>query len=658
DEATLAKFSGNVNSPTQSDPLDVLYLATRPGNGAVFLYWAFQSGSYGQVLIRRDTTTFPDATSDGTFVYNGTGDTTGDTRSFTDGIANGIVNGTKYYYTAFAHNGAGSYAPGLNAVSAADVLPDDLVGYYQFFGAGNTDDSSGKRHDGEKFGDADSTGDLKDRTNQAFHFDGDDDYMEIDNPFIDPTGDTEDDFTIAFWLRTGQTDGTSDGHWYDGRSLVDGRVDEDWNDFGVALGDGKIMFGTGNSGTDKIIVGDSTVANEEWHQVAVTRTRSDGVMKIYVDGQLDGQGAMANDITLDDPYLLRIGAAPYAENFYRGDIDEIRFYAAALSDVDVHKLYSHPLNLTLPHTAQTTCYNTAGAEITCPDPENSLAQDGSYIANQLSFTENGDDTVSDNVTGLMWQQSDDNTARTHADADTYCDNLELPASGFTDWRLPNIRELLRMTNFGTFNPAVDYLFYFTDNAEYWSDTEDGLNSGYYWTLDAGIGSAFSRAETELVRCVRGGDIYAPVLTADSTSVRDKNTGLVWQKSGDTTADSWENAVDYCEGLTHDSLGMADMTDWRLPNIKELASIIDYFAATAPVVSADFSNTGSSAYWSTTTDESTPSNAWTVDFGDGSIASGDKTASTGIRCVRGGVDTVVQTAGLFGSAFFGTDVYGN
>ena len=57
----------------------------------------------------------------------------------------------------------------------------------------------------------------------------------------------------------------------------------------------------------------------------------------------------------------------------------------------------------LPDTGQGTCYS-GGTEITCPTPGQPLAQDGSYIINPLSYTDNGNGTVTDNNAGLMWQR--------------------------------------------------------------------------------------------------------------------------------------------------------------------------------------------------------------------------------------------------------------
>ena len=82
----------------------------------------------------------------------------------------------------------------------------------------------------------------------------------------------------------------------------------------------------------------------------------------------------------------------------------------------------------LPDTGQTKCYNSSGTEISC----SGTGQDGAYNINPRSYTDNGNGTITDNVTGLVWQKEDDNTTRTWAAAGTYCDGLIL--GGQSDWR--------------------------------------------------------------------------------------------------------------------------------------------------------------------------------------------------------------------------------
>lgn len=115
--------------------------------------------------------------------------------------------------------------------------------------------------------------------------------------------------------------------------------------------------------------------------------------------------------------------------------------------------------------------------------------------------------------------------------------------------------------------------------------------------------------------------------ADGT-VTDNNTGLMWQKSepGELV---WENALTYCEGL---SLSIYD--DWRLPNIKEIESIIDDNMDNPAIDTNFFPDAYTSNYWSSTTDANGSWNAWRVHFLDGFVDCISKTNNFYVRCVRG------------------------
>ncbi|MBN2782888.1 MAG: DUF1566 domain-containing protein [Campylobacterales bacterium] len=122
-------------------------------------------------------------------------------------------------------------------------------------------------------------------------------------------------------------------------------------------------------------------------------------------------------------------------------------------------------------------------------------------------------------------------------------------------------------------------------------------------------------------------------TRDATKeiVTDNVTKLVWQDNSDAKelTKTWQEAIDYCEALD-----LGGYSDWRLPDIKELQSIVDdskYY----PAINAVFENITSDLYWSSTTDASYTSNAWYVYFSDGSTYSYNETFSRYVRCVRGG-----------------------
>ena len=119
------------------------------------------------------------------------------------------------------------------------------------------------------------------------------------------------------------------------------------------------------------------------------------------------------------------------------------------------------------------------------------------------------------------------------------------------------------------------------------------------------------------------------LLADFTKsgdvVTDNTTGLQWQDN-ETVGKTWTEAIDYCEAL---NLGG---TGWRMPNKKELLSLVDY-AAYNPSIDAVFSHTTSHYYWSSTTNAYDTSYAWIVDFSYGYTDYDDKSFTYDVRCVR-------------------------
>ena len=130
---------------------------------------------------------------------------------------------------------------------------------------------------------------------------------------------------------------------------------------------------------------------------------------------------------------------------------------------------------------------------------------GEVIA--ADFTDNGDDTVTDNRTDLVWQKEDDGITRTWESAISYCEGLTL--GGMSDWRLPNIRELESIINSGTSYPAIDTTFFPNTNSSYyyWSSTTLAYNANYALSVYFGLGRIGGYYKSDYyyyVRCVRGG----------------------------------------------------------------------------------------------------------------------------------------------------------
>ena len=265
----------------------------------------------------------------------------------------------------------------------------------------------------------------------------------------------------------------------------------------------------------------------------------------------------------------------------------------------------------LPDTGQTKCFNSSGGEIWCSYPGEYSAQDGTYLMNPLSYSINGDGTVTDSNTGLIWQQQDDAIKRTWADAGTYC--ADLTAGGFSDWRLPEKHELTTILDYDGSQPFIDTVSFLNAKSDnYWSSlsyVEDAWVVGF----DNGSVSHISQTSTAYARCVRGNTLanVAWIDNSDST-LTDLATGLMWSQYEFASTMDWSSALKVCENGSY-----AGYDDWRLPNIKELAS------------------SDANCYsWSSTTSVADPAQAYTMDSCFGTISSAPKSSTDRfVRCVR-------------------------
>ena len=154
-------------------------------------------------------------------------------------------------------------------------------------------------------------------------------------------------------------------------------------------------------------------------------------------------------------------------------------------------------------TGQNKYYNDIGREIPLPRKgEPFYGQDAQYVSIPMQYKDNGDGTVTDLNTGLMWQKTDDGQQRNWADAKQYCGDLVL--GGYDDWRLPRIDELETIVDYSRVDPAIDPLFTCESNA-YWTSSHFAGNPAYVWYVICGNGYANwnSMSTVNAVRCVRG-----------------------------------------------------------------------------------------------------------------------------------------------------------
>ena len=114
-------------------------------------------------------------------------------------------------------------------------------------------------------------------------------------------------------------------------------------------------------------------------------------------------------------------------------------------------------------------------------------------------------TVQDLARGLTWQQQNDGTTRTWEAALSYCEGLSL--GGYSDWRLPHVRELESITSDTNYYPVINTTYFpNTKKWDYWSSTTSAYSSSYAWFVNFSYGAVnvSSKTESNYVRCVRGG----------------------------------------------------------------------------------------------------------------------------------------------------------
>ncbi len=305
----------------------------------------------------------------------------------------------------------------------------------------------------------------------------------------------------------------------------------------------------------------------------------------------------------------------------------IFIFTLSFSQANAQKL----LPFKLPDTGQTENFTSTPHE------------DSDFIINPLSFTDNGDGTITDNNTGLMWQKTDGGEM-TFENALTYCENLKL--KDYKDWRLPTGRELFSINYYDNVNPALNTDYFTETLAEYWwtSDVR-AEDSSRIWVVNAGGGiGAHPKNETVSaggikrfhVRAVR--DMYSTIFNVEhfmdngDGTIKDNYTGLIWQKNQPIDSMTWEEALEYSLKLT-----LAGKSDWRLPNIKELQSLNDEKLFQPSFNKNYFPDLSSGNYWSSTTLVQSTGKAWDINTAYGIVSYNDKIQRQNVLCVRGGID---------------------
>jgi hypothetical protein len=276
----------------------------------------------------------------------------------------------------------------------------------------------------------------------------------------------------------------------------------------------------------------------------------------------------------------------------------------------------------------------------------------STTATDNNLVDNGDGTVTDRMTGLMWRQDVGSSKMDYPTAIQTVDTFNL--AGYTDWRVPTIKELYSLIDFRGQDPPVDatnteelvpflndtvFPFQYGDptNGERIIDAQFVTSTVYVSKVFQnrqecffGVNFADGRikcyptanGKLYFVMYVRNVDDNSPSVAYGSNDyvspvqenhnvVLDQATGLMWSKDDSGIDMNWEEALEWV--ITKNDEWYAGHNDWRLPNSKELQSIVDYSrspdttgtAAIDPIFTAtaiinELGQIDFAYYWSSTT----------------------------------------------------------
>jgi len=235
-------------------------------------------------------------------------------------------------------------------------------------------------------------------------------------------------------------------------------------------------------------------------------------------------------------------------------------------------------------------------------------QDAHFKGNQPLYQDNNDGTITDKVSGLMWQKVLFDKKYSYYDAKNIADTAN--NAGYNDWRLPTIKELYSLIMFygediiGFHQESTSQLHPFLNN-EYFDFRYGNINKNER-TIDAqyasstiylgktmngnstvfGVNFADGRIKgypissphgKKLfeVRLVRGNSQYGinNFTNNGNGTITDKATGLMWCAYDSKQGMNWEDALTWVQQKNKENyLGY---TDWRMPDAKELQSIVDY-----------------------------------------------------------------------------------
>ncbi|MCP4752939.1 MAG: DUF1566 domain-containing protein, partial [Proteobacteria bacterium] len=575
------------------------------GDGSVSLSWSNPVDSdFAGITLRKSTVSYPSTPTDGTQIYSGNG------TGFEDSNA---IDDTRYYYTVFAYDEVPNYSTGSNASATLSEIADTTA---------------------------------------------------PTNPFISINSgvDTTSSIEVTLTLSADDGNGVTAYHASEG-SIAPHAGDSGWTSVSSSTGySDDVSFALSS--------GDGTKTVYVWFKDAAGNV-STGIGDSITLSVPDTEAPTNPSVTIDNDAASTYTTAVVL-NLSADDGDGVTAYHASEGSIAPHAgdsgwisvssstSYSDDVSFTLSGGDGTKTvyvwFKDAAGNVSSSDNDSielstsklsdtgqstsftdTFGEDSDYSFNLPSYTDKGDGTITDNRTYLLWQQQDNNTKFTLSAASVYC--AELGLGGKINWRLPSIHELATILDLGSYDPAINNVFTGTNSSDYWSSTSYTAGDGLSWLIDfsdGSVGNSHLTSESFYVRCVCGVNQSNSIIDNGNGVVFDETTGLTWQQEEGGSMD-WESALNYCNEFS-----LNGYNDWRLPNYKELQSIVYYTRSSPSIDTTLFPDTYSTYYWSSTSRMNRPLDAWRVHFDEGFVLADGKSGSLYVRCVRGGQSDLPDT----------------
>lgn len=261
------------------------------------------------------------------------------------------------------------------------------------------------------------------------------------------------------------------------------------------------------------------------------------------------------------------------------------------------------------------------------------------MPNHQSYTDLGNGAVRDNITCLVWEQSNPSTqGNWQASADRCAALASSNYAGFGDWRLPTRVELASITDVTQgrtgWAPILEVTSGYYTTKSYWYHQirfgSDEYSQIWGYGTNGFTSNAIQGTGTNLVtRCVRGGgsgeaadeyaveppDHYTVTGTGVDAVVKDNYTGLTWQQTYSASRMPWSEAPGYCA-----SQSTGGLSGWRVPTLNELASTVNEALVSPAIAREIFPDTNGSCdpdgwYWAAEASE-VGGEAWGLSYCDG------------------------------------------